>query len=956
MKSVNKLLVLLLLSQLFILTSSALGVDINSLPIYQPKEIEVKGDWLIKPVEVESGVFRTENANEMVLSNGLISRTFRIAPNAATVGFMNHITNETVLRGVKPEANVTIDGKEYNVGGLTGQPNYAFLRPEWINRLKGDSSACQFTGFEVGDPLERIKWKRVRHYDKKTQWPPKGVHLRMDYRMPDMSEPSEAKESDRGRKLLYVDDFMTLETSWKLHETKAHARSSFYNEGKMGEIYTPANTCVFAERQLPKGTKLVELTLDMGTDKGASWGPGITLVFPKKTIKFYLRHKDHSKMKFGLWNGTSENSAAGNHRELDKSKPWTLRMHWEDGLLYCEAKPQMGKWQLVETLKLDPTWGSPTKVRVGKTSTKGGIDDFKGDPGEIGRMRLMKFAAYGSYKPRKVESAKETKGDGIRISVHYEIYDGIPCISKWVTVDNGSNKEIKLDRFTSEILAAVEWESFVETQDIHYSSPNIHVETDYAFAGMTKENSNSHCISWESDPDYMSQVNYLRKTPCLLKVRPEIGPSQAIKPGGSFESFRTFIMLLDSYDRERNGLARRRLYRVCSPWVTENPLMMHARFADWNRVKKAIDQAAEVGFEMVILTFGSGFNIEDNSAEYLAKMKKYADYARSKGIEIGGYSLLSSRRIGGGNDIELPNGEKPTFGYAPCICSNWGQKYFQKLYEFYKKTGFMLLEHDGSYPGDPCQSKNHPGHKGWGDSRWNQFKVISDYYKWCREKGIYLNVPDYYYLAGSNKCGMGYREVNWSLPRQQQVIHTRQNIFDGTWNELTSMGWMFVPLTQYHGGGAAATIEPLHKHLDHYKLMIMSNLGAGVQACYRGPRLFDTEETRAMVIGCVDWYKEHREVLEGDLIHLRRADGQNLDYWLNVNPLGEEKGLLVVFNPLARSVKKTIKVPLYYTGLTDMVQVCQGDGNAKTRTLSRDYSLDLNVDLPAGGMAWYVFK
>ena len=91
-------------------------------------------------------------------------------------------------------------------------------------------------------------------------------------------------------------------------------------------------------------------------------------------------------------------------------------------------------------------------------------------------------------------------------------------------------------------------------------------------------------------------------------------------------------------------------------------------------------------------------------------------------------------------------------------------------------------------------------------------------------KGIYLNVPDHYFLSGSSKTGMGYREVNWSLPRDQQVIHTRQNIFDGTWEKTPSMGWMFVPLTEYQGGGAAATIEPLDEHLDHYERMLVSNL------------------------------------------------------------------------------------------------------------------------------------
>lgn len=113
---------------------------------------------------------------------------------------------------------------------------------------------------------------------------------------------------------------------------------------------------------------------------------------------------------------------------------------------------------------------------------------------------------------------------------------------------------------------------------------------------------------------------------------------------------------------------------------------------------------------------------------------------------------------------------------------------------------------------------------------------------------------------------MGYREVNWSLPRAHQLIHTRQNIFDGTWEKIPAMGWMHVPLTMYHGGGAAATIEPLCEHLDHYRTIMASNLGAGVQAVYRGKRLFDTPETRDMVKAMVDWYKRHRDILESDII------------------------------------------------------------------------------------------
>ena len=102
--------------------------------------------------------------------------------------------------------------------------------------------------------------------------------------------------------------------------------------------------------------------------------------------------------------------------------------------------------------------------------------------------------------------------------------------------------------------------------------------------------------------------------------------------------------------------------------------------------------------------------------------------------------------------------------------------------------------------GDLDAAARPPLQKGVADSRWVQWRIITDFYKWCRGRGVYLNVPDWYYLSGSNKTGMGYRETNWSLPRAQQIIHARQNIYDGTWQKTPSMGWMFVPLVEYHGG------------------------------------------------------------------------------------------------------------------------------------------------------------
>ncbi len=695
-------------------------------------------DWLIDPSPFKAGVSVSDDGREIELNNGLLRRVIRLQPNAATVALDQLTTGESLLRGVKPEAIVEIDGQRFEIGGLKGQPNYAFLRPEWIEQLTADPAAFRFVGYEIGQPTERFAWKQVRHQAPDVKWPPEGATLRLDFAMP----------------------------------------------------------------------------------------------------------------------ATADGTAAPD----------------------------------------------------------------------------------------------------IRVSVHYELYDGLPCYSKWITVSNGTDKIVRVDRFSSEVLAVVERTAEVDKLSEGRNPPNLHVETDMAFGGMMAAGANRRSYRWLPDPDFATQVNYEKKTPCLLDVGPDLGPAQDIAPGGTFESFRAWVLPFDSTDRERCGLAMRKMYRVIAPWTTENPLMMHLVSSKGSVVTNAIDQCASVGFEMLILSFGSGFNMENEQPATLEQAQSWARYAHSKGIEIGSYSLLASRSVGGGNDVVMPEGEKPAFGNSPCLESSWGTNYFRRLYEFHRESGFTLLEHDGSYPGDVCASEQHPGHHGLADSRWNQWREITDFYQWCRAQGFYLNVPDHYFLSGSTKTGMGYREVNWSLPRAQQVIHTRQNIYDGTWQKTPSMGWMFVPLTEYQGGGAAATIEPLDEHLDHYARMIESNLALGVQACYRGPRLFDTDRTEAMVRSKVDWFKAHRDILESDLIHGRRADARDLDWMLHANPELPEKGMLVVFNPLNEPVKKTLRVNLYYTGLTDTAQILEQGKNPQQFKLDRDYSIELPVEVPAQGMNWFVIQ
>jgi hypothetical protein len=483
----------------------------------------------------------------------------------------------------------------------------------------------------------------------------------------------------------------------------------------------------------------------------------------------------------------------------------------------------------------------------------------KAAPGKIASWATNKKQPTGKMISFQYESLLPVF-KGVAVFVNYELYDGIPLIAKWVSIENRNHTAIKLNRVVNEILSMVEEESAVVGKpEVMKKQQGIYIETNYAFNNAMRYDISDQTLHWKTDRAYTSQVNYNYETPCILEVYPDKAPGIELKQNDLFTSVKSYELLMDSYDRERRGLAIRKMYRTIAPWTTANPIFMHLVSRNDEEVRTAVDQCAATGYEALILSFGSHMNMEDSSAANIQKWKTLAQYAHQKGIQIGGYSLFSSRRISDEDDVIDPVTGKTGgafFGNAPCFGSKWGLAYRDKIKYFFTQTGFDIWENDGPYPGDVCASTSHPGHKGLDDSQWRQMEIQKELYRWLNERGVYINAPDWYFLDGTHKIAIGYREVNFSLSREQQKILNRQNIYDGTWEKTPSMGWGFVPLTKYQGGGAEAVLEPLNDHLSDYEQLMMQYYGAGVQACYRGPRLYDTEKTKQTVVAVINWYKK----------------------------------------------------------------------------------------------------
>lgn len=916
--------------------SSGLEKKLSSLPMLD-RTPETR-DWLVKAIETKSAVYRGELPNQLVLDNGLARRTFLISPEVATVGLENLYSKEKFLRSVKPEGLITLDGVEYRIGGLTGQPVHNYLRREWLQDLKRISRSFHCVDWKVDKIQPRFPWKpRTAWLNSQGAWPPKGIALTFEYKADALTGGGNLEQSSF--EILWKDDMLNNNKGlWHVKESPSSPRNSFINEGKFGEIMADANSAVFAERDLPQNAQGASALIDPGTDEGATYGPGLALVWKDFTAKLHVRPSQKQL-------GVSINGEEVAVKKHEHSTPVYLRILVSDEGLIFQSSPDATKWENVHYFQGETPSAAPQTLRVGKLSMNADGTDHR-DRGAVERSFVKEVSVLG----KEVSPAGGRYPlEGITINIKYELYDGLPLMGKSISLVNRSGRPVTVNKFSCELLGIVEAESPVESKKGGaWTMPNILAVTDYSFGSMTGTDSTRQSVHWEKDPEYVTQVNYERTTPAQLRISPQTGPNQVVEPGMTFESFRSWILLLDSTDRERNGLAERRMYRTLAPWVEENPIMMHVRHADDESVKRAIDQCADVGFEMVILTFGSGFNFESRDPAYQKRFKKLADYAHSKNIALGGYSLLSSRNADPKTDnCVIP---KATHGVMPCLGATWGREYLKQLENFTRHAGFDILEHDGSYPGDTCASTGHPHHRGFEDSQWVQWRAITSFYQWCRANGVYLNIPDWYYLNGGNKCAMGYREANWSLPRDEQEIIERQNIYDGTWTKTPGMGWMFVPLTEYQGGGKAATIEPLKDHLEHYETRLANLFGAGVQACYRGPRLYDTEETRQVVKRWVDFYKKYRPVLDSDIIHLRRADGQDWDGWLHVRPEAALCGLAMIYNPLNESITRKIRLPLYYTGLETRAKISIGEKtSAKTVSLNRDFSAEISITIPAKG-------
>lgn len=560
----------------------------------------------------------------------------------------------------------------------------------------------------------------------------------------------------------------------------------------------------------------------------------------------------------------------------------------------------------------------------------------------------------------------------IEIKINYEVYQGIPVVSKWLEVVNHGENEVRVNEMQCELLAV--------NQD---QVQRIHVESDFSFALVNADMRGSALMhyagdpkpyhvggsttKWNVDPEYNTWATHNQAEDAFLGFQHRnllistlpMGPDTKVGRDTPFKSFVTFELLQDSDDRERKSLAHRRMYKTLAPQTTESLIAGGITSHDEHVLKDFIDQLSEVGIERLDIQAWPGISHDNLDSAYVQHWRRIAEYAGKKGIIMGGYELqVASRGRGEKVDCIHPETGKrgSLFGQSVCIASEWKDTYYKKMWEFFDRTGLMTYNMDGPYHGDPCASSEHPHHDGLADSQWQQWKTQVEVLHELQRRNMYVPIPDWYFLNGQCSTGMGYREASANLTSQQQMLLGRQYIYDGTWHKIPTMGWMTLQLVGFYTNDPRVGLEPLCDNLDRYESQLMQFLGSGCQLTIRGNRIYDTPQTKQMVKERIGWFKKYRDILTSDIIHVSRPTGRDLDCIMHVNPFIAHKGMLVVFNPTDRDITKEMKLPLYYTGLSRKVSVTDDKGAKRVYNLSENAELMLPVSVGAGGISWFLLE
>ncbi len=513
------------------------------------------------------------------------------------------------------------------------------------------------------------------------------------------------------------------------------------------------------------------------------------------------------------------------------------------------------------------------------------------------------MTAGGVYPPPGKAVLLHYSTEGLpSVTVRYEIYDGMPVMMKRLTVHNGGKAAVTIDNIAVDVL------KITDNRDTLFVDSDYDSTTD--FLGLDLQKYAKHYARYRYD---------------TLEVAPLQRMNVKLMPGESLDSIVSYELLFGTAYYEQRLIEVKEMYRRIAPWCTDNVSFFHLISNSPRTIRKVVDQCKEIGIEMIIQSFGSGVNMESGNERYLECIKKAYDYGHSKGIRMGAYTLAYVKNYRPVKGDEALNHDGSHI--CRCLATDWSKQYMKNVLRFIDRTGADAVEIDGPYGMLMCAGGKTHNHDDFTDSQYKQWKAsVVDWYREIKKRGVYINAPDWHFLNGTNRSGVGYEEIAFSERRSEQLVTSRIYYYKGTFSKNPSQGWGFLPLNVYHGGGKDAQFFPTAQNAFEFDWAMAQIVASGVWPTIRGKKAYDSEKGKEIFTKWTTLYKKYRRVLNGITVHfmpprIDTADPSRttcMDAIMNQLPTGDVRGFVMFFNQTDAVRTEDITLPVYYTGLSDL--------------------------------------
>lgn len=497
---------------------------------------------------------------------------------------------------------------------------------------------------------------------------------------------------------------------------------------------------------------------------------------------------------------------------------------------------------------------------------------------------------------------------GLTVTLVYEAPGAAPVLVKRIRIDNDSSTAVRVDDVEVECISPAK-------------SPKttLDIQDDFVRDAVKQDTSAS---------------------PAVTRLRYPVSLDRWLVPGARFNSFRVFEFALPS-DPYLHGLAFRRAIRSLFPWTNDRCLMVVIASArkDVQEYYRAVDQAVDVGMETVVLGLAIPLvsPLFTNFGDYAlrpelfpngwADVKKLTDYAHSKGIKVGFYTIYDV--LWDHDKCKVYTDNKWRTQYEPGVSSpwpgnmdpatDWGLFVNRKIEETVQLGGFDMVMLDGPYYGDVslnAEAGFKPGH--------NQFLAWerqTELYQKMRAMGVYVDAAQAFnaLAVGLNRVATsGYDEAEFiSHDVRSQIMVTRRQAYRFTQTNNPEQGQFWAPVEGWLDG---PTMLPMEEHAAEFNAYLADFCGYGFEGSLFTRDIYGGPKTRAIALRWVGFWKDHADFFKkGFILHAVEPDGKRVDAVIHVlEQNGRRRALLVAYNPtdnpqsaeLDLSVLKMVKWPL----------------------------------------------